>query len=191
MHDAAAKAAERLKNADRVQVVSHIDADGISAASIASSALDHLDIDHNVTFLKKLDSVAVGSLDDGLVWFTDLGSGSLEVLGDVNCIISDHHQPSGSVGSANKGKKTLFDYGDETASDILQVNPHLFGMDGAQEISGAGTAYMVAKALDEELINLAHLAIIGAVGDMQDRAYGRLVGANRLEDAAVRQRSEY
>jgi RecJ-like exonuclease len=179
MKDAAAKAADRLKNAGHVQVVSHIDADGISAASIASSALDHEGIDHSVTFLKKLDTVAVESLEEGLVWFTDLGSGSLDILQDVNCIISDHHQPSGSVGSVRSGKRTLFDYGEEVDSDILQVNPHRFGMDGAQEISGAGTAYLVAKEFDEELISLAHLAIIGAVGDMQDRAHGRLVGFNR------------
>jgi RecJ-like exonuclease len=37
----------------------------------------------------------------------------------------------------------------------------------------------VAKALDDDLDRLAQLAIVGAVGDMQDRNSGRLTGSNR------------
>lgn len=180
MKDAAIKVAERLRRADDVLVVSHIDADGISAAAIASAALDHVDIRNEVRFAKKLDPVfadEIRGLEPELVWFTDLGSGSLDVLGDLDCVITDHHVPT--AGASKKGKKTLFDFADEGESAILQVNPHLAGLDGASDISGAGTAYLVARELDDELKKLAQLAIVGAVGDMQDRASAMLVGTNR------------
>jgi RecJ-like exonuclease len=79
---AAEEVAERVKKASHVQVVSHIDADGVSAAAIASAALDRVGIEHEVTFAKKLDEVFMDGLrgkEPELVWFTDLGSGSLDI----------------------------------------------------------------------------------------------------------------
>jgi len=188
----AKKAASKLKQASEVTVVSHIVADGISAAGIASQALDHIDMEHEVKFAKKLDETFVNELiasKPELVWFTDLGSGSTDILQDLNCVISDHHKPVEPAGSITKKKpKTLFDFDeskDMPVSNYLQVNPHFVGRDGSNDISGAGTAYLVARALDPELRRLSHLAIVGAVGDMQDREMGRLQGTNRdiLADA--------
>ena len=50
MDELAKKAAEKLKQASSVIVVSHIDADGISSAGIASQALDHIGMEHEVKF---------------------------------------------------------------------------------------------------------------------------------------------
>jgi single-stranded-DNA-specific exonuclease len=65
------------------------------------------------------------------------------------------------------------------------LNPHLFGHSGATEISGAGLTYLVAREMDEGNRDLSGLAIVGAVGDLQDSANCRLVGFNRsiLEEA--------
>ena len=194
MDELAKKAAEKLKQASSVVVVSHIDADGISAAGIASQALDHIGMEHEVKFAKKLDEAFVNELiasKPELVWFTDLGSGSTDILQDLDCIISDHHKPldaNGGSYNSKKKPKTLFDFAEDNdvpVSNFLQVNPHFVGLDGSNDISGAGTAYLVARALDPELRRLAHLAIVGAVGDMQDRELGRLQGTNRqiLADA--------
>ena len=191
MDELAKKAANKLKKASEMTIVSHIDADGISSAGIASQALDHIGMEHEVKFAKKLDETFVNELiasKPELVWFTDLGSGSTDILQDLDCIISDHHKPVEST-STKKKPKTLFDFGDDAndipVSNFLQVNPHFVGLDGSNDISGAGTAYLVARALDPELRRLAHLAIVGAVGDMQDRELGRLQGSNReiLADA--------
>jgi single-stranded-DNA-specific exonuclease len=183
MKDAAVKVADRLRRADDVLIISHIDADGISAAGVASSALDSMGIEHDVKFTKKLDQALVDevvSLDPDLVWFIDLGSGSTDILGGLDCVITDHHVPTEVHGGNKKTAKTLFDFGDEGPTNrFLQVNPHLSGLDGSGDISGAGTAYLVARELDDDLKKLAFLAIVGAVGDMQDRADGRLVGTNR------------
>ncbi|MDO9538176.1 MAG: DHH family phosphoesterase [Thermoplasmata archaeon] len=182
MEEAASKAAELLRNASHVTVVSHIDADGITAGSLASLALDDSKISHEVIFIKKLDSAFADELrakKPETVWFTDLGSGSTDVLGGLKGVISDHHKPLECEPKTNGKKKTLFDYDDSGCEDFIQVNPHMAGRDGGTDISGAGTAYLVARAMNPELRRFAHLAIIGAVGDMQDRENGRLTGTNR------------
>ncbi|MCK4266867.1 MAG: DHH family phosphoesterase, partial [Thermoplasmata archaeon] len=179
MKQAAMRVAERIRRASHMHVVSHIDADGVSAAAVASVALDAVGMKHEVIFTKKLDEAFVEELRNKkpeLVWFTDLGSGSLEMLNGLDCVITDHHAPS--TAPSKSGRKTLFDFA-EPINDVLQVNPHLVGRDGGTDISGAGCAYLVAKSLDSSLGWLAHIAIVGAVGDMQDRATGRLTGTNR------------
>lgn len=193
MRDAARAVASRVREASHVQVVSHIDADGITAGSIASAALDAVGIDSDVRFVKKLDEPLVDELkaaNHELVWFTDLGSGYTSLLGGLDCVISDHHVPdsadksgaeNGGGGNGRSGRKSLFDFSEPVYApnpDILQVNPHLFGKDGSTEISGAGCAYLVARELDGGLKHLAALAIVGAVGDLQDRENNGLVGLN-------------
>jgi len=180
--EAAVKAAERLRNSSHVTIVSHIDADGISAASVASLALDRAGIRHGTVFTKKMDVGFISELragDPGTVWLTDLGSGSLEMLGGLSGVITDHHSPNGNRPGPKHAPRTLFDFDESAPREFIQVNPHFSGMDGSRDISGAGCAYLVAKALDPELRTLAFLAVVGAVGDMQDRDAGRLTGTNR------------
>lgn len=170
MHSAAMRIAEELRNHSRVKVCSHIDADGIAAAGIASSALEGIGIENSVVFVKNLDEDVIRKLRDEneeLVWFTDLGSGSLELIQGLNCVISDHHVPSEDPCVSKKGQ-------------ALEVNPHHFGKDGALDISGAGVTYLVATALERTNVDLAYLAVLGAVGDMQDQSYLRLTGTNRV-----------
>ncbi len=207
MKEAAKRVAQRLRDASSVMIISHIDADGISSGSIASYALDHIGIENKIRFVKKLDEALISELEaenPELVWFTDLGSGYLELLGGLDVVITDHHVPSEpdeaeeepgeEKAAVTSARKTLFDFSEPAAkkeaksyadSDILQVNPHLIGRDGSTDISGAGTAYLVARELASELKWLASIAIVGAVGDLQDRREGKLTGSNReiLEDA--------
>jgi RecJ-like exonuclease len=49
------------------------------------------------------------------------------------------------------------------------LNPHTYGIDGATDISGSGVAYFAAKALDPTNTDLSPIAIVGALGDMQDK----------------------
>ena len=49
------------------------------------------------------------------------------------------------------------------------MNPHLFGIDGATDVSGSGVAYFVAKAVNRANVDLAPVALVGALGDMQDK----------------------
>ncbi len=84
-------------------------------------------------------------------------------------IILDHHEPVG-----------------QASSELLHVNPHIQGIDGSRDLSGAGVAYFVAKALNPENVDLACSAVVGALGDIQDKHEQRsLGGLNELvvEDA--------
>ncbi|EMA51327.1 single-stranded DNA-specific exonuclease [Halococcus morrhuae DSM 1307] len=161
--------AERLARAERVLLASHIDADGLTSAAIAAEALDRADIPFETVFEKQLDPDAIAGIaerDFSTVLFTDFGSGQLDDIADhaaagaFTPVIADHHQPA--------------DAGTE-----FHLNPLLEGLNGATELSGAGTTYVLARALgDEANRDLAALAVVGAVGDMQDSS-GELVGANR------------
>jgi len=165
--------ASEIRAAKDVHIVSHIDADGMCAGSIAYRVCRRLGLRPEVEFVKQLDNFVIERLakevpEGTLVWFTDLGSGQLDRIRSIQCVVTDHHVPARDTVSGD-----LSDGG-----GFVQLNPHLHGHDGAQEISGAGTAYLAARVLDNENRDLAVLAIVGAVGDLQHAREGRLVGLN-------------
>lgn len=174
--------ADAISRSRDVLVVSHIDADGLTAAGVICTALSRKGIDHTPLFFKQLDRRALeGIADTGsdLVVFTDLGSGMIQEIAslDIRAVIADHHRPGSaeSYGSACRFSSTqrLTD-----GSRLVHINPHLLGGDGATQISGSGTAFLLANALGRNE-DLSALAVVGAVGDLQDLSSGRLVGLNR------------
>jgi RecJ-like exonuclease len=61
----------------------------------------------------------------------------------------------------------------------VHVNPHLHGIDGARDISGSGVAYLVARAMNKANVDVAPVAVVGALGDLQDKYDQRkLCGVN-------------
>ena len=174
----AARAASAVMKADDVLLIGHIDADGICATAIASRTLERLNKKFDVVFLKKLDKDSIEMINESgasLVWLVDLGSGYLSSIERNNVIVSDHHVPDPKWMS---GQTSLFDF-----SGTIHVNPHSCGMDGSGEISGSGVTYIISRMVDPKNRDLAYLAVVGATGDVQDRA--GLVGYNRkiLSDA--------
>ncbi len=179
-----------LKKHSEVLIISHIDADGITAGSIASLALQRKDIGYEVRFVKKLDEkeiVRIKNQNPALVWFTDLGSGALPMLSGLDVVITDHHVPAKKEVSREDRRDILRFANAITEDHNFHLNPHLVGIDGANDLSGAGATYLVAKMLGKNNIDLAALAIVGAVGDLQDNKYLKLVGPNRdvLNDAKM------
>jgi RecJ-like exonuclease len=181
MQETASRLAEKIRGSKKALVAAHIDADGITAASIASRALEREGIEHKVKFFKNLDDAAIGSIRDEnreLTWLVDFGSGELNRLGGIDAVITDHHMPV-QTDVPKKKRKNLLDFFEHISSDqplrSISLNPHDFGKDGATDVSGAGVTYLTAKALNEENIDLAGL---------QDAKHGRLIGTNRsiLED---------
>ena len=148
-----------------IRVVSHIDADGISAASIIGKALRRNDAEFRISNVKQIDKLLIDELksEASPIVFCDLGSGNLELLkaalDGISVVVLDHHQPVG-----------------EGFSTLCQVNPHLNGFDGAREISAAGVCYLTAKALDGSNIDLSAVAVVGSLGDSQDRFDKRSLG---------------
>ncbi|WP_436346206.1 DHH family phosphoesterase [Natronorubrum sp. FCH18a] len=203
--DRAVACADRLLEADRVLLASHIDADGLTSAAIAAQALERAELPFETVFEKQLDEEAIAGIaatDYDTVLFTDFGSGQLDIIGEhedagaFTPVIADHHQPA--------DRETEY-----------HLNPLLFGINGASELSGAGASYVLARALanvwngerrsaeetsaesewtdprsDGGIVtasgtsdartdnrDLAALAVVGAVGDMQASG-GELHGAN-------------
>jgi len=163
---------------EAIQVVSHLDADGLSAAGIIGKSLLRLEGTFRLQIERWIDENLVNEIAaerHPLTIFTDLGSGYLDLLNKKlssnRVLILDHHQPIG-----------------EASSTFTQVNPHVHGIDGSRDLSGAGVTYFVAKAIDKKNIDLAPIAVVGALGDLQDKYEQRkLGGVNEIivEDAVT------
>jgi RecJ-like exonuclease len=178
--NSAARAAEvileTVKEGGYIEVFSHLDADGVAAAGIVGKALFRLDARFRIRITQWIDEEIIGNIcseKPQLIIFTDFGSGYINLLTDklsqFKIIILDHHQIIGA----------------ET-TNFVHVNPHLHAIDGARDISGAGVAYFVAKAVNKSNVDLAPIAVVGALGDLQDKYDQRkLGGMNELivEDA--------
>lgn len=175
MENDIARAAKVLTSAKDVLIITHIDADGITAGSIASMTLERAGIEHTISFEKKISEETIqriNSSKEELVWICDLGSGYLSEFKRSGIIVTDHHVPDPRW----RKKQTLID----EFCGIHHLNPHTYGVSGSIEICGAGMTYLLSKALDPKNIDLAYLAVIGAVGDFQDDTEAHLVGCNRV-----------
>jgi single-stranded DNA-specific DHH superfamily exonuclease len=148
-------AAEKILGQKFVRVVSHHDADGITACGIICLALQRQGIPFQATIVANLDTSIESVLDPAVpVIFCDMGSGHPDIVNKYDAVIIDHHVPHG------------------THVNIM-VNPHLAGIDGGSELSASGVAYAVAREMGDN-VDLAGLAISGAIGDKQ-----RMIGPNR------------
>jgi len=168
--DSASQAAETIletvKENGAIHVFSHLDADGLAAAGIIGRALFRLDARFRIRITQWINDKAVEEIlseKPQLIVFTDLGSGYIDLLSeklsDFKIVILDHHQVSG-----------------EKTANIVHVNPHLHEIDGARDISGSGVTYFAAKAMDKANIDSAPIAVVGALGDMQDKYDQRILG---------------
>ena len=174
------RAANGLSKAKSVLIITHIDADGITAGSIANITLERLGIQHRVLFQTKITEETIDIVNNApeeFVWICDLGSGYLSEFDRSNLIITDHHVPDPKW----RKKQTVLD----SFASVDHLNPHSYGFDGSYQVSGSGMTYLLSKKIDQKNIDLAYLAVIGAIGDFQDSNESKLVGINRmiLQDA--------
>jgi single-stranded-DNA-specific exonuclease len=125
-----------LKQDHVVRIISHNDADGISAAGVMCNAIAKQNGKFHVTIIPRLkDENLVKFIKEKykLFIFCDMGSANLKGIsrlkGDV--IIADHHQTIDSAGNLPE--------------NIVHVNPHLYGMDGTKDVSGSGVSYLTVR----------------------------------------------
>jgi Single-stranded DNA-specific exonuclease len=167
------EAAERIRTAEKITIISHIDADGITSATILHLALQREGIPVQPVFVRQLEPFAMRYVpqDESLKIFSDLGAGQQNLLAErelshEKVLIVDHHvsQPYG------KG--------------YAEVNALTYGY---TKCSTAGMAYLLARELDGDNQDLAKLAVIGNVGDMMAREDLGLIGPAReiVEDGVA------
>lgn len=161
-----------------IKIISHLDSDGLTAAAVITKALQREGLNFSLSIIKQIDTTILEELSKeeyNCYLFTDLGSGYLSYIEKKlkkDVFVIDHHKP------------------EDVKSKIHHINPYNFNIDGGKDISGAGVTYLFAKALNEQNKDLAHLAIIGAIGDIQEK--NGFTGLNQeiLEDAITANKIE-
>ena len=119
------KAAEAFKAIDKkevIRVISHLDADGISACSIIMKLLNNENRKYSISTVQQLNRAVLSQLAAepyNCFIFTDNGSGVLsdikELLNARKVFVLDHHSLESN------------DFG-----SIVFVNPHICGIDGGK-----------------------------------------------------------
>lgn len=165
-----ARLRSHLREGANVLVVGHNDADALSALGIISGTAARMDAPLAAVSVQRiedfLDDRSVDEFD--VVVLVDMGSGYLNSINELvrrPVFVLDHHKPVGV----------------RPAEHVVHLNPHDFGIDGSTMVSASGVAYLVAKGISEEAETYAPVAVVGALGDLQDKDHGRrLVGVNEL-----------
>ncbi len=155
------EAGERILDSsdDRyIAVLTHYDADGLSAGGALLRLLDGLGkryIIRSVTDLSEENIKKFFKLDADLHIITDLGSGELDKIkiykksfNVKEVIILDHHKVNSDP------------------EDVLLVNPELYGIDGGSaDCAAVLSSYIGYRLLDDPYFT--EIGLIGATGDMQ------------------------
>jgi len=160
-----------------IRVIGHLDADGICASAIMISALIKLNRKYSLTILPTITEeslIDIRAEDDAHIVFVDLGSGMIDIIGKVldnkRVFILDHHMLQSVASYQN----------------VTQLNPHMYDIDGSDEISGAGVVFLFTQFLTgDKNIEMSRIAVVGAIGDIQEHdGFKRL--NNSILDIAIK-----
>ncbi len=159
----ARRAATLVDSVSRARLLCHYDPDGTTSAAILARALLRRGKRFHATMSHALSRATLEALhgeQNELLIVSDMGSGQLDMIERLPgpTIVLDHHKPL------------------RDSDAVVHVNPHLFDIDGAREMCGATTTWLLALAMDEANWDLAGIAMAGAIGDKQD--VGGFVGVN-------------
>ena len=147
-------AAGLIRSHNFIQVYSHYDADGLSAAGIVANVLLRAGKEFRVTTFITLDEESMAEIrncDYDCILLTDLGASyipELEALGK-DVIVLDHHTVQAD------------------SDKICYANPHLVDIDGSFGACGATMAFLFGITVDENNWDLVQIAFAGLTGDKQ------------------------
>jgi len=173
MYDRLAYAAEIIKDASCVRIVSHHDADGVCSAAILIRTVMRLGHGFHTTLLKDFGEGfdRVRSEDFPVTVILDMGSGQMDVVEKMkgNIVVLDHHEIH------------------HDSEEVVHINPRLYGINGTNEACASTIAFALSTIIDDNNWDLAHLFVAGCIGDKQD--IGGLRGINRLMVAESKKRN--
>jgi RecJ-like exonuclease len=143
-----------------IKVISHYDADGLCAGAILCAILSrlskrfHLSLHHGLEPGSEVFTELKNSEFEVKI-FLDMGSGQLEMIEKLNGwnIILDHHK---LIQNTN-------------AKNIVHINAHLFGFNGAVDVCGSSMAFILGLHISPRNWDLIYLALAGAIGDKQNK----------------------
>jgi single-stranded-DNA-specific exonuclease len=150
-----------IEGGNEVAIITHLDADGITAGSIMATAFRRMGARYSVRAVNDMNSSVVENMKaEGRDFYViaDLGGGwasNLRKALDDKWVIIDHHEITEDEILTDDGGQIL--------------NPWKFGIDGGTEASAGGLAYLVASALDLKNRDLSAIAVVSAVADRQDQ----------------------
>lgn len=151
---------ESIESRENILLVSHYDADGLSAASLFIHVLEEHDVFFHLVFVEQVYPEVLAEIplkEYDRVVFLDLGSGYKEHLRNAlgskssSILIVDHHLPSGDSGPK-----------------FIEVNPYLVGIDASALSSASVVTYLLLRNLSSSVSGMVCTAIAGALGDRLD-----------------------
>src|SRR2546425_6441396 len=152
--DRGRKGIDLVERVSRVRILGHYDPDGTTSAAVLARAMMRAGKAFHASTSTVIDKELIARLaaeSNDLVIMSDMGSGQLDRVEGLPCpaIVLDHHKPL------------------RDSEKVVHVNPALFGVDGTREACGSTTTWLFTLALDERNWDLAGVAMVGAIGDMQ------------------------
>lgn len=147
-------AADIVRGHDFIQIYSHYDADGVSAASIIAQTLLREGKEFRATLFTTLNDYnmdIIRSTKADCIIITDLGASYIDQLDAMkqDIVVLDHH--------------TII----SEAQRICYANPHLYGIDGMTSGCGATMALLFSVTMNERNWDLVQVAFAGIAGDRQ------------------------
>lgn len=161
-----------LTPGEEVLLLYHNDADGLTSGFIVEHVLERRSLKARRYCLEKPYPEVLrhifGFFSGKLIIIADFGSGMLPILANLRpanakILLLDHH----SITPVQDDK-------------IILVNCRESGAaDGSKGCSASTTCFLFAEALDAQNIDLAHIAVLGAMGDHQVTAKGEAQEFNK------------
>lgn len=148
-------AADKVRSHDFIQVFSHHDSDGLSAAGILANTLMREKKEFQVTILPMLTEETfekIKNCDAKCIIVSDMGAyyiRELEAIEGKDIIVLDHHTAK------------------EDSEKIIYANPLLFGVDGMSNACGATMCLLFSVQMNEKNWDLVQIAFAGITGDKQ------------------------
>ena len=139
-----------------VKIFHHNDADGLSSGAILTRAFEREGFEVRRFCLEKPYPQVLKRIyekEGQILIFADFAGRIAPLLSELNAdrnltLILDHHAAEAS-----------------TNPRVHNLDPDLFGLKGDRDISASTTCYFFAKTMNKINRDLAHIAVIGAVGD--------------------------
>jgi RecJ-like exonuclease len=151
---------EAIPKKETIKIIGHLDADGLCSSAIIINSLIKLGRRYSLMIVPTLTEESLTNFrgdPEKYFVFVDLGSGSIDYVGRLldnkQIFILDHHMLQS----------------DKTYDNIVQVNPHMHGIDGSLEISGSGVVFLFTQHLTyNNNTEMSRIAVVGAIGDVQE-----------------------